>query len=322
MNRSLRDFSGNVWERWGSRLKRGFLFGLLASVCAAAGAKPARAQMNPYFTAISNTMPKNHLMLMLLPDYQLARVGPNYLTYMGMAEYGVTNRLSVGFMAEGQKINGLPNTFGGVRFNTYYQLFPHDHLLHLTLYAEYEDLDQASLYKMEVSGFGVSDLTEPLHVARNLPAHTLEQRIITYHNWGRLNATFNFISEFDLENHNDYFGYVWGLFRQPCWDAMSAMAGMSGTNGMRSKPIAPPRLSSRRLGYGVEMMGGLGDTQQFGFFWHREQQYLGPVFSYSLAPNWRFRLEPTFGLSSVSDHFVLRMGLDYTINHLFGHQLG
>ncbi len=290
-------------------MKRAFLFGLFICVCAAMGARSARAQMNPYFTAISNTIPKNHLMLMLLPDYQLARVGPNYLTYMGMAEYGVTNRLSVGFMAEGQKISGLPNTFGGVRFNAYYQLFPHDHLLHLTLYGEFEDLDQASLYKMEVSGFGVSDLTEPLHVARNRPAHTFEQRIITYHDWGRLNFTFNFVSELDLQNYNDYFGYVWGVFRQPKWDDMS---------GMGRKIVAPPALSPQRLGYGVEMMGGLGDTQQFGFFWHREQQYLGPVFSYSLAPNWRFRLEPTFGLSSVSDHFVLRMGLDYTINHLFG----
>jgi len=263
--------------------------------------------MNPYFTAISNTMPKDHLMLMLLPDYQLARVGPDYLTYMGMAEYGVTNRLTVGFMAEGQKIRGLDNTFGGVRFNTYYQLLPHDHLFHVTLYAEYEDLNQASLYKMEVSGFGVSDLTQPLHVARNLPAHTLEQRVITYHNWGRLNLTFNFVSEFDLENHNDYFGYVWGLFRQPNWTAMRrAGAGR----------VAPSFLSPRRLGYGLEMMGGLGDTQQFGFFWHREQQYLGPVFSYTLAPAWRFRIEPTFGLSDASDRFVLRMGLDYELNGL------
>ena len=317
MNRSRKNHFRNVRERRRSQLRRGFLFGLLVCACAAVSAKPARAQMQmaPYFTAISNTMPKNHLMLMLLPDYQLARVGPDYLTYMGMAEYGVTNRLSAGFMAEGQKINGLPNTFGGVRFNAYYQLLPHDHLLHVTLYGEFEDLDQASLYKMEVSGFGVSDLTEPLHLARNQPAHTFEQRLITYHNWGRTNLTFNFVSEYDFQNDNDYFGYVWGLSRQPIW---SGMKGMKGMKGMGRKPVAPPELSFQRLGYGLEMVGGLGDTQQFGFFWRREQQYLGPVFSYSIAPDLRFRLEPTFGLSSVSDHFVLRMGLDYTINHLFG----
>lgn len=315
MNRSPRDFLRNVHEQLGSQRKLRFIFVLLICVCLAIGARPARAQMNPYFTAISNTTPKNHLMLMLMPDFQLARVGPDYLTYMGMAEYGITNRWTAGFMAEGQKINGLDNTFGGVRFNTYFQLFPHDNLLHLTLYAEYEDLNQAALYKMEVSGFGVSDLTQPLHIARNLPAHTLEQRVIAYHNWGRLNLTGNFVSEFDVENHNDYFGYVWGLFRQPKW---SGMGDMSGMNNMGGKMVGPPAISIQRLGYGLEMMGGLGDTHQFGFDWHRQQQYLGPVFSYSIAPNLRFRLEPTFGLSSVSDHFVLRMGLDYTINHLFG----
>lgn len=316
MSKTPSNFPRSVQVHQETRWKGGFFFGLLMCICVAVAAKLARAQMNPYFTAISNTMPKNHLMLMLLPDYQLARVGPNYLTYMGMAEYGITNRWTAGFMIEGQKISGLANTYGGVRFNTYYQLFPHDNLLHLTLYAEYEYLDQASLYKMEVSGFGVSDLTQPLHVARNLPAHTLEQRVIAYHNWGRLNLTGNFVSEFDFENHNDYFGYVWGLFRYPKWNVMSS------ANDMGGKMTAPPAVSLDRVGYGVEMMGGLGDTQQFGFDWHRQQQYLGPVFSYWITRKLRLRLEPTSGLSSVSDHFVLRMGLDYSINHLFGGRRG
>jgi hypothetical protein len=318
MDGSRGDSLRNLLERRRSPLERGLLSGLLICVCAAAGARPARAQMNPYFTGINTTTPSNHLMLMLLSDYQTARGGPDYLTYMGMAEYGITNRWTAGFMAEGEKISGLSNTYGGLRFNTYYQLFPHDQLLHFTLYAEFEDLNQASLYKMEVSGFGVSDLTEPLNIARNRPARTLEQRAIVYHDWGRLNLTFNFISEFDFQNHNDYFGYDWGVFRQPRWTGMAAMAGTNGTNGVRHSPAAPPWLSFQRLGYGLEMMGGLGDTHRFGFFWSREQQYLGPLFTYSMTPGLRFRLEPTFGLSNASDHFVLRMGLDYMINHVFG----
>ncbi len=65
-------------------------------------------------------------------------------------------------------------------------------------------------------------------------------------------------------------------------------------------------------------MGALGNTNQFGFDWPREQQYLGPVFSYALSHGWSFRLEPTFGLSDVSDRFVLRMALGYSIRNLFG----
>jgi hypothetical protein len=263
--------------------------------------------MDPYFTAISTPVPKDHLMLMLLPDYQLARTGPDFLTYMGMAEYGITNRWTAGFMVEGEKIGGLPATYGGVRFNTYFQLFPHDHLLHLTLYGEYESLNDAALYKMEVSGFGGEDLTSPLSVARNTSARTFEQRLVTYHDWGRLNLTFNFISEADLENSANDFGYVWGVFRQPKWDGMSGMKGM-----------APPVFSARRLGYGLEMAGALGNVDQFGFDWPREQQYIGPVFSYALSDGWSFRLEPTFGLSDVSDRFVLRVALAYSIRNLFG----
>ena len=84
--------------------------------------------------------------------------------------------------------------------------------------------------------------------------------------------------------------------------------------GMAAPP-APPALSLRRLGFGIEMFGALGNTHEFGFYWHRQQQYLGPVFGYSPSPNLTVRLEPAFGLSDVSDPFVLRLGLDYSMDH-------
>ncbi len=291
-------------------LKRAVAFCFLAFTFI--GVMPLCAQqMDPYFTAINTPVPKGSLMLMLLPDYQLAHTGPDYLTYMGMAEYGITDRWTAGFMAEGQKIGGLPATFGGVRFSTYFKLFPHDRLLNLTLYGEYEDVNQAALYKMEISGFGTSDLTIPLDVARRTPAHTFEQRVIVYHDWGQYDATFNFISETDLQNYNNDFGYVWGVSRQPAWTGMNGMGGR-----MKMKTMAAPAaLSRQRLGYGLEMAGGLGNDSQFGFYWPREQQYLGPLFTYALSPHWTFRLEPEFGLSAVSDPFVLRMGVTYTITN-------
>ena len=284
---------------------------------ASIGASSLYAQMDPYFTAVSTPMPKGSLMLMLLPDYQVAHTGPNFLTYMGMAEYGVTGRWTAGIMVEGQKIGGLPATYGGVRFNSYFQLFPHDSLLHFTLYGEYEDLNQASLYKMEISGFGSEDLTVPLEVARQTPAHTFEQRVIVYHDWGRFDATFNFVSETDLQNYGNDFGYVLGIFRQPAW---SGMEGMGGRMSMKMKTMAAPSfVSGQRLGYGVEMTGALGNNTQFGFDWPRQQQYVGPVFSYALSQNWSFRVEPEVGLSNVSDPFVLRMGVTYMFNNFFHH---
>jgi hypothetical protein len=276
-------------------------------------------QMNPYFTAINHPIPKDTMMVMLLPDFQSARTGPNFSTVMEMAEYGITPRWTVAFMAEEQKIFGSPTTFGGLRFGTYFRLFRHDRLLKFTMYGEYEGLNQAALYKMEVSGFGGENLVGPLRVARNLPAHTFEQRAIVYHDWRRVNFTFNFVSETGLGNHENDFGYAWGVFRQPVWMEISTGKNTAARPGMAGMS-APPVLSQRRLGFGLEMIGALGNTQQFGFYWHKQQQYLGSVFSYALSPQWTLRLEPTFGLSDVSDPFVLRMGLDYSMDH-FLHRL-
>ena len=266
----------------------------------------AQASMDPYVTAITTPLDKRSVMLMVLPDFQVARFGRNFSTGMLMAEYGLTSRLTVGAMAEGQKVGGLPATYGGLRYNAYFHLFRGDRLLNLTLYGEYEDLNGAALYKMEVAGFGPEDLTEPLALARNTPVRTFEQRVIVYHDWVRLNATFNFIRETALQapRGSDY-GYALGLFFRPSVTSgsMTGMAGMS----------APSALSMSRLGYGLEMIGALGDNQRFGFYWNAQQHYLGPVLTYALSSRSSLRLEPAFGLSNVSDPFVLRMGMAYML---------
>jgi hypothetical protein len=271
--------------------------------------------MDPYFTAINYPVPRDTMMVMLLSDFQSARTGNNFFTGMAMVQYGITSRWTVVFMAEGQKIFGLPATYGGFRINSYLRLFPHDHLLNFTLYGEYEGLNGAALYKMEVAGFGGEDLEEPLAPARRTPVRTFEQRAIMYHDWKRGNLTFNFISETDLKSGENDFGYAWGVFRKSAFMAMETdkdLAGMAGT----PKKKVPPVLSLQRLGYGIEMIGALGNTHHFGFDWQRQQHYVGPVFSYSVSKRWTVHVEPAFGLSDVSDPFMLRMGVGYSIDHL------
>jgi hypothetical protein len=130
-----------------------------------------------------------------------------------------------------------------------------------------------------------------------------------------VNLTFNFISETGLDSHENDFGYTWGIFRQAEWTGMGMDKDRMGMPDTMKMP-APPAISLRRLGYGLEMMGALGSNHQFGLYWHTEQQYLGPVFRYALSPQLALRLEPVFGLSSVSDPFVLRIGLEYSIDHV------
>jgi hypothetical protein len=164
--------------------KRFFLI-LLFSLGGGAGLE---AQMNPYFTAINHPVPQDTMMVMLLSDFQSARSTNDFFTGMSMVQYGLTPRWTVGFMVEGQKIFGMPTTYGGLRINSYFRVFPKDHLLNFTLYGEYEGLNGAALYKMEVAGFGGEDLNEPLATARRTHVRTFEQRAIMYHDWGGLTS--------------------------------------------------------------------------------------------------------------------------------------
>ena len=134
-------------------------------------------------------------------------------------------------------------------------------------------------------------------------------------------STFNFVSETGFDSHENDFGYSWGVFWQPLWMGMEmasdkTMAAMTDAR----QQSTPPVLSFQRLGMGIEMMGALGNTHQFGFYWNRQQHYAGPVFSYSLSQNWNLRAEAAIGLSRVSDPFVLRMGVSYSLDQ-FAHRL-
>ena len=285
-------------RHWKETLLAGLLLATLPS------SLRAQTSMDPYFTAINYPLETHSFMLMVLPDLQVARYGSNFATAMLMAQYGLASRLTIGIMAEGQKIEGLPAVYGGMRYNAYFHLFRDDRLMNLTLYGEYEDLNGAALYKMEVAGFGPEDLTEPLAIARDTPVRSFEQRVILYHDWNRLNATFNFIRETALQSpHGSDYGYALGVF-------FKASGMGESMAGMASMP-APPALSMRRLGYGLEMFGALGDNPRFGFYWNDQQHYLGPVLTYDMSSHWSMRLEPAFGLSDVSDPFVLRMGVMY-----------
>lgn len=274
--------------------------------------------MNPNFSVVNYPVSRDTMMAMALADSQSARSTNDFFPGMGMVEYGLTPNWTVGFMVEGQKIFGSPATYGGWRASTF-RVIPHDRLLNFTLYGEYERLNGAALYKMEVAGFGGEDLDEPLASARHTPGRTFERRAIVYHDWGRVNLTFNFVSETGLDSGENDFGYAWGVFRQPACGAMQTDEGMAGMAGM-PKQDAPPVFLLQRLGYGLEMMGALGNTHQFGFDWQRQQQYLGPVFSYSVSKHWTVLVAPTFGLSGVSDPFMLRMGAAYSFDHLLHRQ--
>lgn len=176
-------------------------------------------------------------------------------------------------------IDGQYAAFGGMRLSTYFHLLRNKKLLNVTLYGEFEDLNGAALYKMEIAGFGSGDLTEPLALARKKHVRTFEQRLILYHDWNRLNVTFNFIRETSLQKpYGSDYGYAIGLFYRSSWMGGS----MKGMDTM----TAPSALSISRMGYGLEIIGALGNDRQFGFDWNDQQHYLGAILQYAISSHW------------------------------------
>ena len=95
------------------------------------------------------------------------------------------------------------------------------------------------------------------------------------------------------------------------WDCFYRSKGMSGSIEGMTDMTAPPALSISRLGYGLEMIGALGNNHRFFSGLNDQQQYLGAVLQYTISSRWSLRIEPSIGLSGVSDPFMLRTGLAY-----------
>ena len=116
-----------------------------------------------------------------------------------------------------------------------------------------------------------------------------------------------FVRETPLQGSrtSDY-GYTCGVFVNPR-SMNTASSGMSGMTGMAKSPPSP----IDRPGYGVEMLGALGDGHRFGVYPDEEQHYIGPVITYDLSPRWSLRAGAACGLTTMSDPFVLRLGVAY-----------
>jgi hypothetical protein len=69
---------------------------------------------------------------------------------------------------------------------------------------------------------------------------------------------------------------------------------------------------------GLELYGGLGSTNGFGF--HDTAHYLAPVISGQISDSSSIRFSPAIGLTPLSNPVLLRFGYSYEI-HGFGRKL-
>ena len=65
---------------------------------------------------------------------------------------------------------------------------------------------------------------------------------------------------------------------------------------------------------GLEMYGGLGDTERFGLT--DTSHYLAPVIAWNLPTGLAIRLSPGVGLNDDSHRFLFRFGVSYEFSHV------
>jgi hypothetical protein len=259
---------------------------LLLSLC------PLLAQQNPYFVTYDHHM-EEHQNLEISAQSTIGFQKQDRPTYLGQLfelEYGVTPWWSSALYLEGASQRNDSTVFTGFRLENRFRLLS-ERTINPVLYFEYEHINEASRIHKEIIGHAEPS-DESLSELREETMSEIEAKLILSSDLKNWNIAENFIVEKNLtEDEGFEFGYALGIFR--------------------SLPV-------RYLSAGLELYGGLGSTEQFGF--KETAHYLAPVLVWNLGKNQALKVSPGFGLTENSDRMLLRVGYTYEING-FGQKL-
>jgi hypothetical protein len=210
-------------------------------------------------------------------------------------EYGITGRWTTELYLESQSSSGADATFTGWRWENRFRPFSREHAINPVLYIEYENINEASRIEKEIVG-NAEDSLESVQELNQTQAHELETKLIlssTVHDW---NISENFIVEKNLSQEEGFeFGYALGAFRP--------LATLASAN--------PCRFCRENFTAGVEVYGGLGSTDSFGF--HDTAHYLAPVVAWQVSDNSVLRFSPSVGLTHLSNPVLFRIGYSYEV---------
>src|SRR5690348_13566183 len=164
-------------------------------------------------------------------------------------EYGVTDRWTTSLYLEGASQRQDSTVFTGWRLENRFRPTKSEHKVTPVLYFEYENINEANRSYREVVGHAEPD-GEPLSVLRGEKAREIEGKLILSSDVKNWNIAENFIVEKNLtEDEGVEFGYAFGVYRP------------LGKLKAGSKCVF---CRQNFLG-GVELYGGLGSTERFGF---------------------------------------------------------
>ncbi|MBI3944294.1 MAG: hypothetical protein HY321_00065 [Armatimonadetes bacterium] len=279
------------------------------------------------------------------PSERTGEVG-NYVSNMLELEYGVTDQFATELMLEGffDTTHGF-GKFTGFRWENRYRLSKQKNRgLNPVLYMEYEDLDPATRFKMEVSG-REDGKGEPAEL-EGKRERILETRLVLSRDFGPCNIAFNWINETDVQRDGfTDFGYSLGArwtlsdhhHEMEAAEGAAALVASSGKlrfscpmhpeeraekpgtcpdcgmalvssrdAGRHGLPLGGPTRASRwkPAALGVELYGGLGNSRAFGGPFPVQPHYLGPILMFHPREGMMLHISAGIGLTPVSDDLL------------------
>jgi len=270
---------------------------LFPVLCAVLLGAPLFAQETPYFVTYSHHLEEpGNLEIEWNNTVGLQRgAAPAFWAPFGELEYGVKTWWTTELYLEGQRHSGDSMIFTGWRLENRFRLLQREHAINPVLYFEFEDVNEGSRTMKEVVGHA-EPLDEPNSELRREKERALETKLILSSNTHDWNISENFIVEKNLsENEGFEFGYALGVSRP--------LATLASPN--------PCRLCRENFTAGLELYGGLGSTDRFGF--RDTAHYLAPVISWRFAGNSSLGFSPAFGLTHASSPVLFRLSYAYEI---------
>ncbi|MFZ3340556.1 MAG: hypothetical protein WA609_05430 [Terriglobales bacterium] len=282
-----------------------FLFGLLLWCCGS-----TFAQESPYIVTYDHYLEEpGSLDVEYFSTFGTQRGGNDFHAFWMEFEYGTTAWWTTEVYLDGQTTFSDSTVFTGFRIENRLRLLQREHIVNPVLYIEYENTSGADKILKEVEGHDVeSDFDESNGVLRQEHDHELEMKLLLSSTFKGWNVAVNPIFTKNLSPSEPWeFAYALGTSRP-----LALKASPERCNFCRENFIA-----------GIEMYGGLGDTQSLGL--SNTSHYLAPVIAWNLPSDWTFRLSSGFGLNDNSHRLLLRWGVSRefpgfgeVLRHLFG----
>jgi hypothetical protein len=270
------------------------------------GSSLVLAQESPYIVTYDHYLEEpGSLEVEYFSTFGTQRGGNDFHAFWAEFEYGATAWWTTEFYLDGQTTFNDSTIFTGFRWENRLRLLQREHIVNPVLYIEYENTSAADKILKEVEGHDVeSDFTESNAVSRHDHDHELEMKLLLSSNFKGWNVAVNPIFTKNLLPSEPWeFGYAVGASRPLALKASSHRCSFCRENFIA----------------GIEMYGGLGDTQSPGL--HETSHYLAPVVAWNLPSDWTFRLSSGFGLNDNSHRLLLRWGVSREFSG-FGEMIG